>query len=92
MPRRAKSVLPKTRTPEEWARFFDVIDTRYPTQARNHALLLLLYTTGLRVGEGLNLRVRDVDFDLGKVTVIAGKTGQRRASGRLLGGRRRPDA
>ena len=74
---RAKSVLPKTRTKEEWTSFFDAIDTRYPTQARNHALLFLLYQTGLRVGEALALRVRDVDFALGKLTVTEGKTGQR---------------
>ncbi len=74
---RKKSVLPKTKTPEEWRLFFDCIDTRYPTQARNHALLMLTYVTGLRIGETLSLRVRDVDLELGKVTVTSGKTGQR---------------
>ena len=74
---RTKSTLPKTKTPEEWALLFDSIDKRYPTQARNHALLYLMYVTGLRVGEALALRLKDVDFDLGKVTVVEGKTGQR---------------
>lgn len=77
MASRKKNVLPKTKTPAEWARLFKSIDTRYPTQARNHALLLLLYATGLRVGEALSLRVKDVDFDLEKLTVVEGKTGQR---------------
>lgn len=77
MPPRRKNVLPKTKTPEEWSRLFKSIDTRYPTQARNHALLFLLYATGLRVGEALALRVKDIDFDLEKVTVVEGKTGQR---------------
>jgi len=77
MATRTKSVLPKTRSPEEWARLFGCIQTRYPTQARNDALLRLMYVTGLRVGEALALRVRDFDADLGKVTVTEGKTGQR---------------
>ena len=74
---RRKSVLPKTRTPREWAAFFDCIATRYPTAARNHALLYLTYVTGLRIGETLALRVKDVDLDLLKVHVTQGKTGER---------------
>ena len=74
---RRKSVLPKTKTPDEWAKMFACIDTRYPTQVRNHALLMLLYATGLRVGEALALGTHDVDFGLGKLTVVDGKTGQR---------------
>jgi integrase len=72
-----KSVLPKTKTAEEWVAFFGCIDTRYPTAARNHALLYLTYVTGLRIGEALALEVRDVDLDLLKVHVVRGKTGER---------------
>ena len=50
MSSRKKSTLPKTKTPQEWERFFASIDARYPTQARNHALLYLIYMTGLRIG------------------------------------------
>jgi integrase len=74
---RRKSVLPKTKTPHEWAAFFDCIATRYPTAARNHALLYLTYVTGLRIGEALALRVSDVDLDRFKVHVTQGKTGER---------------
>lgn len=74
---RRKSVLPKTKTPDEWARMFACIDTRYPTQARNHALLMLLYVTGLRVGEAVSLRTPNVDFKLANLTVVDGKTGER---------------
>jgi site-specific recombinase XerC len=66
---RQKHVLPKTRTPEEWTAFFGCIATRYPTAARNHALLYLTYVTGLRIGETLALRVQDVNLDLLKVHV-----------------------
>jgi len=64
---RRKTVLPKTRTPQEWTAFSGSIATRYPTAARNHALLYLTYLAGLRIGETLALRVNDVDRDLLKV-------------------------
>jgi len=51
--------------------------TRYPTAARNHALLYLTYLAGLRIGETLALRERDVDLDLLKLHVTRGKTGER---------------
>ena len=31
--RERKTRLPKTKTPEEWAAFFDAIDTRYDTRS-----------------------------------------------------------
>jgi len=77
MARCRKTVLPKTRTPQEWSAFFDCIATRYPTAARNHAVLYLTYVTGLRIGETLALRVKDVDLDRLKVHVTEGKTGER---------------
>jgi len=72
-----KNVLPKTKTPEEWEHLFGSIDTRYPTAARNHALLYLMYMTALRVGEATALHVSDLDFDLMKLHVRDGKTGER---------------
>jgi site-specific recombinase XerD len=66
---RSKSVLPKTRSPEEWEAFFRCMATRYPTGARNHALLYLTYLAGLRIGETLALRLQDVDLDRLKVHV-----------------------
>jgi integrase len=74
---RRKTVLPKTRTPDEWAAFFGCISTRYPTAARNHALLYITYVTGLRIGETLALRIQDVNLGLLKVHVTQGKTGER---------------
>lgn len=72
-----KNTLPKTKTPEEWQALFRAIDTRYDTQKRNAALLRLLYGVGLRVGEGVQLLVKDLDLDLMKVHVRAGKSGER---------------
>lgn len=39
----------------------------------NGLVLKLMYGTGLRVNEALRLRVHDVDFDTGEITVRAGK-------------------
>lgn len=72
-----KTRLPKTKTPAEWAAFFKVIDTRYPTQRRNDCLLRLMYAVGLRVGESVQLTVKDLDLDLMKVHVRNGKSGER---------------
>jgi site-specific recombinase XerD len=73
-----KTRLPKTKTPEEWAAFFGAIDTRYPTQVRNAAALKLMYAVGLRVGETVQLSVKDLDLDnLMKVHVRNGKSGER---------------
>lgn len=73
-----KARLPKTKTPSEWATFFKVIDTRYPTQRRNDCLLRLMYAVGLRVGEAVQLDVKDVDLDLMmKVHVRNSKSGER---------------
>ena len=73
---RQKNVLVKTKAPEEWSALFGCIQTRFPTAARNHALLYLTYLAGLRIGETLALE-RDVDLDLLKVHVTRGKTGER---------------
>lgn len=74
---RKKNVLPKTRSPEEWAMFFQCINTRYESAARNHALLYLTYVAGLRIGETLSLHAGDVDLVRLRTHVRDGKTGER---------------
>lgn len=39
----------------------------------HHLVIALLYGTGMRLSEGLRLRVKDVDFDYGQITVRDGK-------------------
>ena len=72
-----KNSLPKTKSPEEWRSFFAAINTRYDSGCRAHALFYLQYQSGLRIGEALQLSVKDVDLDLLKVHVRVGKTGAR---------------
>lgn len=76
-PKERKARLPKTKTPEEWQLFFRAISTRYDTQVRNLAALRLMYAVGLRVGETVQLSIKDLDLDLMKVHVRNGKSGER---------------
>jgi integron integrase len=46
----------------------------------DHLLLSLLYGTGMRLLEGLRLRVKDVELDLGQITVRDGKGGKDRVT------------
>lgn len=57
------------------------LSRRAPTGIRNRSLLVLLYRTGLRIQEALDLKPCDVDHDLGTVHVQHGKGDQARTIG-----------
>ncbi len=61
--------LPVVLTREEVARLWQQI----PQASRRGLVLRLLYGTGMRLLEGLRLRVQDLDFATGSITVRAGK-------------------
>lgn len=46
----------------------------------NHLFLSLLYGTGMRLMEGLRLRVKDLDFGQHQVIVLDGKGGKDRTT------------
>ena len=46
----------------------------------NHLMASLLYGAGLRLMECVRLRVKDVDFDYGQITVRDGKGAQDRVT------------
>jgi site-specific recombinase XerD len=48
---------------------------------RNRALIALLYRSGLRLSEALDLYPKDVDFERGAIRVLNGKGGKSRVSG-----------
>jgi integrase len=52
------------------------------SRRRGRLLARLLYGSGLRLSEGLRLRVKDVDFDRRAIVVREGKGGKRRLQGR----------
>jgi site-specific recombinase XerD len=54
---------------------------RAPTGIRNRAMLAIAYRGGLRIGEVLALRPKDVDLEAGTVVVQHGKGDRRRVVG-----------
>jgi site-specific recombinase XerD len=56
-------------TTEEMALFLDAIDVDAPQGLRNRALFELLYSSGLRVSEAVNLNVPDIDL-AGRVLIV----------------------
>jgi site-specific recombinase XerD len=54
---------------------------RAPTGVRDRALLLLMYKTGLRVEEALDLKPADIDHRQGSVRVLHGKWDRARTVG-----------
>lgn len=65
-------------TREEALALIAQASTRAPTGVRDRAFLRLLYRSGLRCGEGLNLKVRDVDLRRNELRVWQGKGGRDR--------------
>lgn len=51
------------------------------TAMRNHALMVVMWRCGLRIGEALRLRVSDVNFMDGTIRVLHTKTRQPRTVG-----------
>jgi integron integrase len=66
--------LPVVLTPDEVARLITQLDEQQRLLDTPHGLLgRLLYGTGMRLLEGLRLRVKDIDFDRRAVVVREGK-------------------
>lgn len=63
---------------EEVQRLLAIPSRRYKTGIRNRAMIVLLWRSGLRCSEMLNLTLRDLDFERGIVSVIDGKGGKDR--------------
>ncbi|ACS90273.1 MULTISPECIES: site-specific tyrosine recombinase/integron integrase [Thermococcus] len=76
--------LPKSLTREDVKRLLNAVP---PTRKRDRLIILLLYGTGLRVSEVCNLKIKDIDFNRGVLTVEGGKGAKDRIvplSGSLL--------
>ena len=74
----ATAHLPKFLTEEQIEHLLAVPDVSTPEGVRNRCMLELLYATGLRVSELVNLNCGDVDLDSGLVTCYGKGSKQRR--------------
>ena len=80
-PNKGRSFPAEVLTPDEVKGLIRACSNRAPTGVRNRALIVTLYRGGLRLGEALALRPKDVDPDAGTITVLHGKGDRRRAVG-----------
>ncbi|CAM4022587.1 recombinase XerC [Bacillus manliponensis] len=62
--------IPKFFYMEELEKLFDVPDISKPLGQRDQALLELMYATGIRVSECVNLQLADIDFSVGTILVM----------------------
>ncbi|MBA4536213.1 tyrosine recombinase XerC [Bacillus aquiflavi] len=69
---KSESRLPRFFYEEELQQLFKVCDVTTPLGQRNQALLEVLYGTGIRVGECVQIHIHDLDMSLGTV-LIKGK-------------------
>jgi integrase len=75
---RRDEYIPYIFTHEEIDRCFQVVDTISPTSRSNKhesypLLFRLLYCCGLRISEAINLRIFDIDFDNGVLSIRGSK-------------------
>lgn len=85
VPLRSKYFTPYIFTKDQIRRIIDAVDTYVPTKITGKgahqmmpALFRLLYGTGLRIGEALALKDRDVDIETKHITVKGSKNGMER--------------
>lgn len=80
-PNKGKTFPPEPLTSTEALALLDSIDPRTMAGVRNRALLALLWRTGARIAEALDLRPHHVDFGARRVTILHGKGDKRRTVG-----------
>jgi integrase/recombinase XerD len=72
-PPKSAVTLPEIPTEEEIARILAAPDLRTPLGIRNRAILEVLYSSGLRRQELINLNLSDIDLENGYLRVVQGK-------------------
>lgn len=78
---KGRTYPPEVLTDEEVRGLIEACSNRAPTGIRNRALISVMYRGGLRAGETLALRPKDVDVSDGAITVLHGKGDRRRVVG-----------
>lgn len=73
MPRVPSNLPHVILTKEEARQFLNAPDLRSPVGFRDKALLEMIYATGVRSTEAINIRIEDVDFEKGMLAVRKAK-------------------
>ncbi|MHC4404587.1 MAG: tyrosine-type recombinase/integrase [Planctomycetota bacterium] len=79
--RRHKRLPVETLTADEVRALLRCCSRRAPTGIRNAALIAVLYRSGLRISEALDLHPKDVDLEAGSIRVLHGKGDKSRVVG-----------
>jgi len=78
---KGQTLPPEPLTRDEVEALLRACSHRAPTGIRNRALLVLLWRGGLRIGEALALKPKDLDNEQGTVRVLRGKGSKYRVVG-----------
>lgn len=65
-------------TDAEVKSLINACSNRWPTGIRNRALIVILYRAGLRIGEALALKPKDINFEAGTIRILSRKGGEAR--------------
>lgn len=76
-----RKLPPEPLTRDEVEALLQACSNQAPTGVRNRALIVLLWRAGLRVGESLALRPKDLDHVAGTVHILHGKGNKNRVVG-----------
>lgn len=76
VPNWSMTSIPRAIAPDQVRQLLASIDRRTPIGRRDYAILLLLARLGLRSGEVVSLKLDDIDWNAGQLTV-RGKSGHR---------------
>ena len=79
--RKGKTYPVEILTPDEVRMLAAECSTTSSYGIRDRALIVMLYRTGLRISEALALRPKDINFEIGSVTVLHGKGNRMRTVG-----------
>lgn len=71
--KRTPQRIPEVLSPDEQVRLLAQFDSDSPSSLRGRAILRVFLDTGLRAAELINLRLRDVDLETGRLWVRQGK-------------------
>ncbi len=80
-PNKGKKYPVEILTPDEVRQLAAQCSTTSSRGIRARAIIVLLYRTGMRISEALEVRAKDVDLEAGSVAVLHGKGGRQRTVG-----------